>query len=103
MGRRATPRQETYQVQRRVIAPVEIFKDEDQWRLGCERLEHFGKLAQHALPRGPLQLLLQLLPVCRRQQPRHLHQPGRGLLAQQGPQARPRWAATELSQGLQDG
>ena len=44
-----------------------------------------------------------MLPVRPREEAGHLHQPGRRLLTQQGTQAYPRWAATELSQGFQDG
>ena len=59
----AAPRQERHQVQRRMIAPVQVFEDQDQRGLGGQRLDQFGTLAQHPLPRGPLQFLLQVLPV----------------------------------------
>ena len=101
-GGRPPPRQQRQQVQGRVIAPVQVFEDQDQGRLRRQRVHHFGKLPQHALPRHPLEFVAQLLPVRGREQPGHLHQPGGGMLPQQRHQALPARAPTELPQGLQD-
>jgi hypothetical protein len=70
--RGTAPRQQGHEVERGMIAPVQAFEDEDQRGLGRQGIQHFGKLAQHTLPRGPLQFLLQVLSIPPGEEPGHL-------------------------------
>ena len=79
--RGAPPRQQGEQVERGVIAPVQVFQDEQQERLGGQRIDHFREFPEHAFPCRPVQFMLQAFPVGSTEQPGHLHQPGRRLLA----------------------
>ena len=67
-----------------------------------QRVQRFGELAQHALPRRPQHATLYLLQGVRREEGRHLHQPGRGVLRQPCDQLRAIWSAAELPEGFQD-
>ena len=94
--------QQRQQIQRRMIAPVQVFEHQHQRPLGGQGVQHFGPFPQHTLPRRPLEFVVQLRPVRGREQPGHLHQPGGGLLPQQCHQARPLRPPAELAQRLQD-
>lgn len=56
--RRLASGDESEQVQRREVAPVEIFEHQDQREFGRDRLQHFGQLPQHAFPRDARDLAL---------------------------------------------
>jgi hypothetical protein len=51
-------RQEGYQIERGIITPVQIIKDQHQWVLRGQRFDRFHHLAQHAVARGPLNPVL---------------------------------------------
>ena len=64
------------EIERRVVAPVDVFQHEHEWHLGGQRLERLGHLAEHPLPRGAEDLSLETIAVGRRNQRRHLGEPG---------------------------
>ena len=84
----AAPRQVADEIERRVVAPVQIFEHDDQRRLGGDRLDRLGHLAQHAFAGGARPLPLQRLALGGRQQRRQLDEPGRRVLPQQLDDAR---------------
>jgi hypothetical protein len=52
---------------------MQIFEHQNERRVGADGLHQLRQLAQHALSRRPLQLVLQDLPVARAEQPGHLY------------------------------
>jgi hypothetical protein len=60
-----SPGQRREQLERRHIAPVQVFQQKDQGRLGRERLQGLRHLAQHALSGGAQQVALGALAVRR--------------------------------------
>src|SRR5262249_51491740 len=67
------------QVERRVVAPMQVFDQKDERRRGRESLEDLGDFSQHSFRRGPDHRPLQALAVLVRHKPRQLLKPRRSL------------------------
>ena len=89
--------------QRRTIAPVKIFRHEQQWLLSREGLQALGQLAQHPPLCGTAYCTLERLPLGGGQQSRHLHQPTGGTLPQHRHETCSMRFPAQASQRLQHG
>jgi hypothetical protein len=75
--------EERYQVHRGRVTPVQVLEDEHQGRLGRQGLDGDRHFPQHAIARGPQELPFQGDPIGAVQQPRHLHEPGGRVAAEE--------------------
>jgi hypothetical protein len=80
---------------------VQVFQHQDEWPLGGERFHGFGHLPQHPFPCRPESPTLQHFEVGGTEEGGHLHQPTRGMLAQERYEVLPLWPPTQPSEGLQ--
>ena len=71
------PRQ---QVDRGRVAPVQVFQEQDEGRVGAQGVQGLHQLPQHPVARGPLRSALHGLEIRVGQQRRQLGQPGRRML-----------------------
>ena len=71
------PRHVRDQVQRRVVAPVQIFQHEHQRRFSREGVKRVAHLSQHPLARGPEDIAPERLPILRPHARWQLQQPHR--------------------------
>src|SRR5215510_6181933 len=80
-ARRFAPlRQRRNEIQRRVIAPVQVFDHQHEWSVGRQRLDRSDNLAQHPLTRRPENLTLQRFASGGVKERRHLRKPHRSAL-----------------------
>src|SRR5215216_2775256 len=70
------------QVERRVVAPVQVFKNQHKGLFGSEHLQCLAHFPQHSLARSSDYFTAQRLAFCSSQQRRHLQQPHRRVSAQ---------------------
>src|SRR5262249_34122981 len=89
------PRKTGDDIERRVIAPVEIFQNQYERSLYGEGFYDLGNLAHHAFLGSFRQVALQSLSFGRLDQCGHLQQPGRRKSAQQGDESLSPRLATE--------
>src|SRR5262249_45197839 len=67
------------QVERRVVAPVEVLEHEHDWRAGAQGLDGLRHLAQHALLGDAEQVPTKEGRIARPFEPGELNEPGRGM------------------------
>ena len=77
-----------------------ILENQDEGSVGRQRLDQLRHLAQHALSRGPEELALQRVSVARVEEPRHLHEPGGRVSAQERDEPIGRAPAAEPGEGV---
>ena len=70
--RLAATRQRRDEIDRRAVAPVGILEHQHERRLGAERFDGFGHLAQHALARGAAHLFVERGTLVGLHERRHL-------------------------------
>src|SRR5262249_20393933 len=99
-GLRATP-QHPEEIERRVVAPVEVLEDKDERTLCGESLERLGHLPQHPFLRDAEQIAPERIAIVSVDEPRQLDDPGRRIALEDA--ERPVGLAQQASQGLQDG
>src|SRR5262249_40491881 len=71
------PREIRDQVQRRIVTPMKVFKNQHQRELGGQRLQRVAHLAKHALPSCAVDLATQQLSIRSVDQKRHRQKPHR--------------------------
>jgi hypothetical protein len=96
-----TPGHTGEQLQRGRITPVQIFQHQDEWPRGGQRFHGLGQLPQHPLVRRPEPPPLERVELGRTEEGGHLHQPARGILAQERYEALACRPPTQPSEGLQ--
>ena len=99
--RRIAPlRQRRHEVERRVIAPMQILQQQDQRRRqgGDERRD----VAQHTLARAGAEPALERLALGRLDHPGDLHEPGRRMATQHVHDRTPAAGRAETSERLED-
>ena len=97
----APARQVAQQADRRLVAPVQVFKQKQQRARGRGAVQQRAKFTQHAVLRGSGQLALQRGLVSGGNAPGQLSQPGGCGLTQGGQPELAVGAAEQLVQGLQ--
>ena len=81
---------------------MQVFHHEDQWTYGCQHLQSFSQLPQHAVRCHTAHSACQGLPVCWSEQRRHLYKPAWGILPQERHEVVRLRSPTEARQGFQD-
>ena len=97
------PGDQREQVDGRRVAPVQVLENQHEGGVGRQRLDQLRHLAQHALARGPEELALQRVSVARVEEPRHLHEPGGRVSAQERDEPIARAPAAEPGESVQHG
>ena len=90
------------QVQRGIVAPVQILQHQQERAADRQHLDRLGQLPQHALLGGPHDPALHRLERRRTEQRGHLGEPRGGLLFQHRQQRRSLGFSTQPAQRLQD-
>ena len=90
------------QVQRGIVAPVQILQHQQERAADRQHLDRLGQLPQHALLGGPHDPALHRLERRRTEQRGHLGQPRGGLLLQHRQERRALGFSTQPAQRLQD-
>src|SRR5437868_9535221 len=71
-----------HEIERGIIAPVQILEHEQQWRLQRDRFDRLSHFAQHSLAGRSLCLRLQDGSLSRLDNGRHLAEPAGSMLSQ---------------------
>jgi hypothetical protein len=98
---RAAAGEHGQQIDRRRIAPMQVFEPQDERRLGGQRLERLGQLPPHPLRGSAMAPAAQYVQLGLLDERGHLDEPGGCLPAQERDERSPLRPAREPAEGLE--
>ena len=97
------PCEQREEIDRRRVAPVQIFEHENQGRFCRQHFDRLRQLAEHSVTRGPQDLSLERVAVGTLEKPRHLREPRGRVLAQERNQPGATPLRAEAAQSIEHG